>query len=112
MPLTALSAMWIGAGGSTVQDLVLPRMRAIASAFYILFITFVGLALGPYTMGQLSDRFAAMGHDPGEALRLAMLTGLAPLALSGLLLALAWPRVAHAEATKLERAKLAGEGAT
>ena len=68
-------------------------MRAIASAFYLLVVTFLGLALGPYTMGKLSDAFAAGGAEPGEALRSAMLVGLAPLALSALLFALAWSRV-------------------
>ena len=46
--------MWIGPGASTVQDLVLPRMRATASAAYLLVVTFIGLALGPYTIGRLS----------------------------------------------------------
>jgi MFS family permease len=84
-------------------------MRAIASAFYLLVVTFLGLALGPYTMGKLSDAFAAGGADPGDALRSAMLLGLAPLALAALLFALAWNRVGPAESTKLARAHLAGE---
>jgi MFS family permease len=58
VPLSALGATWIGAGASTVQDLVLPRMRASASAAYLLVITFVGLALGPYGIGKAS---AALG---------------------------------------------------
>jgi MFS family permease len=107
-----VSPLWVGPAATTMNELVLPRMRALVSAFYLLVVTFVGLALGPYTMGQLSDRFAAAGHEPGEALRLAMLVGLAPLAVSGLLIALAWPRVASAESTKLDRARLAGEPAT
>ena len=62
--------MWIGAGASTVQDLVLPRMRAVASAFYLLVLTFVGLALGPYTVGQLSD---LPSGDLALAMRIALL---------------------------------------
>jgi MFS family permease len=58
VPLSALGAMWIGAGASTMQDLVLPRMRASAAAAYLLVITFVGLALGPYGIGKAS---AALG---------------------------------------------------
>ena len=46
-PLSLLSTMWIGAGASTVQDLVLPRLRAIVAATYLLAMTFIGLALGP-----------------------------------------------------------------
>src|SRR5262249_32291742 len=35
-PLAAAGSMWIGVGAATVQDLVLPRMRATASAAYLL----------------------------------------------------------------------------
>jgi MFS family permease len=67
-PVTLLVSMWIGCGASTVQDLVPPRLRATASAAYLLVLTFVGLALGPYTIGRLS---LALGD-----LRQAMLCGL------------------------------------
>jgi MFS family permease len=103
------SPLWVGPGVTTISELVLPRMRAVASAFYLLMVTFLGLALGPYTMGKLSDAFVAGGAEPGDALRSAMLCGLAPLAISALCFALAWRRVAEAEATKLARARAAGE---
>ena len=77
-PLSITMSMWIGAGASTIQDLVLPRMRAVASAFYLLVITFVGLALGPYMVGQLSD---LLGSLP-QAMRLVLFAnGLAVLFL-------------------------------
>ena len=104
-----VSPLWVGPAATTISELVLPRMRAIASAFYLLVVTFLGLALGPYTMGKLSDAFAASGAEPGAALRTAMLLGITPLALSTLLFALAWNRVGPAEATKLARAREAGE---
>jgi len=104
-----VSPLWVGPGAATINELVLPRMRAIASAFYLLLVTFLGLALGPYTMGKLSDAFAGAGADPAEALRNAMLFGLVPLALAGLLFALAWNRVGDAEATKVARARVVGE---
>jgi MFS family permease len=100
-PISILVAMWIGAGASTVQDLVLPRMRAVASAFYILFITFIGLALGPYTIGRLSD----LTGDLGQAMRIALVVN---GAACGFLL-LAMRHLARDEATLLERAKAAGE---
>jgi len=53
-PVNLLTSMWLGPGASTVQDLVPTRMRAVASAFYLLVVTFIGLALGPYTIGRLS----------------------------------------------------------
>ena len=53
-PLSLTTSMWIGPGASTLQDLVPPRVRSMASAAYLLVVTFVGLALGPYTIGRLS----------------------------------------------------------
>lgn len=54
IPVGIATSMWIGAGASTVQDLVPPALRATASAAYLLVVTFIGLALGPYTMGRVS----------------------------------------------------------
>lgn len=54
VPVGIATSMWIGAGASTVQDLVPPALRATASAAYLLVVTFIGLALGPYTMGRVS----------------------------------------------------------
>jgi MFS family permease len=99
--VNALTAMWIGAGASTVQDLVLPRMRAVASAFYLLVITFIGLALGPYVIGQLSD---VLG-DLALAMRLALLAN----AVALLCLLMAARYLARDEASLLARARRAGE---
>jgi MFS family permease len=101
LPLNAASSMWIGVGAATVQDLVLPRMRATTSAFYILIITFIGFALGPYSLGKLSD---AVG-DLGLALRL----GFAANGLALVFLLLAMRHLARDEASVRERARLAGE---
>jgi MFS family permease len=98
-PLSVASSMWIGAGASTVTDLVLPRMRGIAAAAYLLVITFIGLALGPYGIGRMSVAT--------ESLRTAML-----LAFGANLVALACLiRAAHHlprdEASVAERARAA-----
>ena len=61
-----------------MQDLVPPRLRATAAAAYLLVVTFVGLALGPYTVGRLSVAF-------GD-LRRAMLMALAANVVSVVLL--------------------------
>jgi MFS family permease len=100
-PVSLVSSMWIGIGASTVQDLVLPRMRAVASAFYILVITFVGFALGPYCIGELSD---ALG-DLGAAMRIALLVNLGSIAF----LFRAVFTLHRDESTLLERARAAGE---
>jgi hypothetical protein len=95
------AALWLGPAVSTVQDLVLPRLRATASAAYLLLLTFVGLAMGPYTIGRLS---VALGD-----LRSAMLIGLSGNAFAFLFLLLAARHVARDEARKIERARAAGE---
>jgi hypothetical protein len=100
-PISVFASMWIGVGASTVQDLVLPRMRAVASAFYLLVVTFVGFALGPYCIGELSD---ALG-DLGLAMRLSLLANVA----AGLLLLLAIRTLPRDESTLLARARAAGE---
>lgn len=60
-PLTFVSSAWIGAGIATVHDLVPPRLRGSAGAAYLLVVTFIGLALGPYTMGKLSALLGGLG---------------------------------------------------
>ena len=95
------AGMWIGPAASTVNDLVLPRMRAVASATYILIITFIGLALGPYSIGRASE---ALGD-----LRLAMLLALPVSALAVLFLALATRHLENDERTLRDRAREAGE---
>jgi MFS family permease len=100
-PVTLASSLWIGAGASTVQDLVLPRMRGSASAAYLLLVTFIGLALGPYTVGRLS---VALG-DLRSALLCALVAGIVGAAL----LVLGSRHVARDEATRVTRARAAGE---
>jgi MFS family permease len=102
VPLAMAGSIWIGSGASTVQELVLPRMRATASAAYLLVITFIGLALGPYTIGQLSD---AMG------LRSALLVGLVANAGAILCLLPATRQLERDERTLLERARRAASEA-
>jgi MFS family permease len=92
-----------------VNELVLPRMRGAASAFYILMMTFVGLALGPFLMGWTSDRLARGGLEASEALRSAMTLGLLAYGLAVVFLWLASRSVEDEENARIERAKAAGE---
>ncbi len=101
LPLYAASALWLGPGTSTIQDLVLPRMRALASAAFLLVNTLIGLAMGPYTIGRLS---MATG-DLRLALSLALLAYLVALGFFHL----AGRTLGHDEATQLERARAVGE---
>jgi MFS family permease len=104
-----ISPLWVGPAASTINDLVLPRMRATASAFYILMVTFIGLALGPYMMGWVSDSLVDSGLSSAESLRQGMLWGLAPLVLAVLALVMAMRYVESDENSRLDRARMAGE---
>jgi MFS family permease len=96
-----LASAWVGAAVATLQDLVLPRMRATAGATYILGTTMVGLALGPYYAGKMS---VLTGSLPTG---IAMLYLMPPLTLLGLWIGSR--RIAELEETKVERARAAGE---
>ena len=87
---------WVGAAVATLQDVVLPSMRATASATYVLGTTMFGLALGPYFAGKVA---AVSGSLQSGVLSLFVMT---PLTLAAL-----WyfaGRLAAIEATKIERA--------
>jgi len=45
----------LGAGGAATQSLVEPRMRGVATAIYFLGATLLGLALGPFMAGFISE---------------------------------------------------------
>ncbi len=107
--LVLVSSMWAGVPPSTANDLVMPRMRAVAGAYYILLVTFIGLALGPYVIGQMSDLFISSGMSDGEALRLAMALSLLIFAVTIVCLVMARRHLPHDEATRLDRARELGE---
>jgi MFS family permease len=99
--LYVVSALWLGPGASTVQDLVLPRMRSIASAAFLLVVTLLGLALGPYTIGRLSVAF-------GD-LRLALAWSLVANVVALVLFVLAARTLPRDQETRVARAVAAGE---
>ena len=96
-----LASAWVGAAVATLQDLVLPRMRATAGATYILGTTMVGLALGPYFAGKMADVTQSLSAG------IFFLYIVPPLTLTALWLASR--RIGELEATKVERARAAGE---
>lgn len=103
------SPMWIGPAASTVNDLVMPRMRAIASAFYIMMVTFIGLALGPYTIGQISDALSKSGMSSAEGLTNGMLYGVGMYAVALVMVVLSVGFVDQDMKTRLSRAQALGE---
>lgn len=102
-------SVWPGIPPSTAADLVMPRMRAAAGACYLLSVTFIGLALGPYTIGQISDLFAQSGMASDGALRAAMACSLLILPATLVSLTLAWRAIPGDEASRIDRAMALGE---
>jgi MFS family permease len=103
------SPMWTGPAATTLNDLLLPRMRALSSAFYIMMITFIGLALGPYLIGYVSDGIMSSGVESGDALQRAMVYALGMLGVAGVFIVAAFGFLPRDEATRLDRARAAGE---
>ncbi len=94
------TSMWIGLSASTMQDLVLPRMRAVAAAAYLLAITFIGLALGPYTIGRIS-----VAAD----LKIGMTAGLAVNVVAFIAAVMAARALVPDQDSLVDRARAAGE---
>jgi MFS family permease len=107
--LTIPAASGGGIPPSTASDLVMPRMRAVAGAYYILVNTFIGLALGPYAIGQLSDWLHAGGMSNADALRSAIALSMLIFIPALLFLYLAQKHLPGDEASRLERARVLGE---
>jgi MFS family permease len=92
---------WVGASVATLQDLVLPRMRATAGATYVLGTTMIGLAIGPYAAGKVAD----LTHSLAAGIFALYLVP--PFTLAGLWLGAR--RIAALEASRAERARAVGE---
>jgi MFS family permease len=107
--LTIMSSCAGGVPPSTAADLVMPRMRAVAGAYYILVNTFIGLALGPYFMGLISDAFHAGGLNEAESLRNSITVCTLTLIPALIFMYLAQRHLPKDEASRLERAASLGE---
>jgi MFS family permease len=101
-PLVFFSAnLWPGSVVATYQDLVLPRMYGTAGAVYLIGGTMIGLALGPYLSGKVAAVTGSLQIGVFSLL-------LAPLTVL-IFLWLLSRSIAEAEATKVARARAAGE---
>jgi MFS family permease len=97
----AFGSMYVGVAAATTQDLVLPRMRGAATATYFIGTTLLGLGLGPYFTGAVSKVTGNLAYGV-----LALLV-MAPLTLTCLFLV--YRKLPAAEASRVERARAAGE---
>lgn len=94
--------MWMPPLYSLLYDLVLPRMRGITSSMFIIITTLLGLGMGPYFVGIVSDRLQG---DLGQAI--VSINVVVPAIFVCLLIVLL--RVNRDETTVLERARAGGE---
>jgi MFS family permease len=81
----------LGASAAASQALVLPRMRGIAAAIFLLGTTLIGLAFGPFTAGFVSEASGSL------ALGVIGNLGLIPVGLAALVVAFHHYRAALAK---------------
>ena len=80
-----LNTIWYGSVYNATQSVTPQGSRATAAALLLSFITLFGLALGPLTVGAISDFATYAGNlGSGEGLRVALIA-VAPLGLIGAL---------------------------
>jgi MFS family permease len=89
----ALNILWLGPVITAVQHLVPQRMRATASACFLLINNLIGLGVGPYLIGWLSD---ALKHSYGsDALRYAAVAVTVFYLVAGVLMLLCVSRLRY-----------------
>lgn len=81
---TGLNLAWLGPITAAVQHLAPPAMRSTASALFLLINNLLGLAVGFYYFGWMSDLLAPRFGD--ESLRWAIYTGMGFYVLASVLL--------------------------
>jgi MFS family permease len=96
-----LHIMWLGPCAASIQDLVLPRMRGTATAVFFLGSTIIGLGLGPYLVGLISD-------VTGD-LRTALLSTIVMFPLILVFVVIAARALPKLEESLITRAQAAGE---
>jgi predicted MFS family arabinose efflux permease len=70
---TALGLAWLGPVISAIQHVVRPDMRATASAIFLFINNLIGIGMGTYAIGALSDTLAMRFGD--DSLRYSILAG-------------------------------------
>ena len=94
--------LWLPPIYSLYYDLVLPRMRGMASSTYIIVSTLLGLGMGPYFVGIVWDR---NGGDLGRAI--ISINVVAPVIV--VILVYVLTRIQRDEDSLRERARAGGE---
>jgi predicted MFS family arabinose efflux permease len=88
---TALGLTWLGPVVTAITRLVPPEMRATAAALFLFINNLIGLGLGTWVIGAISD--ALTGRYGDEALRYSAMATTSLYALAALLMLLAAGRL-------------------
>jgi predicted MFS family arabinose efflux permease len=88
---TALSLAWLGPVIGAITGLVKPEMRATAAAMFLFINNLVGLGLGSWLIGRISDALKLQYGD--ESLRYSAMATTLLYALAALLMGLAARRI-------------------
>jgi hypothetical protein len=94
--------LWLPPLYSLLYDLVLPRMRGVTSSIFIIITTLLGLGMGPYFVGIVSDRLK------GDLAQAIISINVVWLPILVCLFIVLW-RVNRDETTVLDRARAGGE---
>jgi len=70
---TALGLLWLGPVISVIQHLVPPNMRATASAIFLFINNLIGIGIGTFLIGAMSDALQLQFGD--DSLRYSILAG-------------------------------------
>lgn len=81
---TALGLVWLGPVLSAFQNIVPPNMRATASAIFLLINNLIGIGLGDFLIGLMSDTLKA--QYGAESLRYSIMSGTVFYVLAAILL--------------------------
>ncbi len=88
---TALGLVWLGPVVTTIQHMVRPDMRATASAVFLFINNLLGIGVGTWALGALSDSLTA--HFAEHALRYSIVAGTGFYLLASALMFIASRRV-------------------
>ena len=66
----ALGSLWVAPSYALVQSLAGPALRAIAAAIFMMIVNIIGLGLGPFATGALSDHLTPRFGDSSLGLSL------------------------------------------
>ena len=99
---TLLGGLWVGPSYALVQSLSGPALRATAAAIFMMVVNIVGLGLGPYLTGLLSDALSVRFGDQALGLSLSVVTTISGLGVIHFVMAM---RTVEADMAEAEGAR-------